>query len=432
MRRRLLLLAMVSMLGPIGCMAQQRLPMRPLPEGVGVNIHFRGGHGAELDQIAAAGIRVVRMDFTWARIEHKKEVYGFSDYDRLTAELTERGIRPYYILDYSNLIYEQRSTTQRDGRDYTAVNAPQHPASIAAFARFAAAAAEHYKGQPIIWEVWNEPNIFFWHPEPSARQWIALTAATCRAMRLADPDCTIVGPATSEFPWPYLEEVCKSGLLDELDALSVHPYRHHRDPETAAADYAKLRKLIATYATGDKQFMPILSGEWGYSTAANPAGVSPEKQACYAVRQQLINRLSGVPVSIWYDFKDDGADPKDIEHHFGLVTRGGKPKPSYLALQNMTAQLAGYRINRRLKTAREDDYVLLLRHRGQRFKIVAWTTAKPHAITLTPSGFTTPPISAVDLYGHPAPAAATITTARLKLQLTEAPIYVTPGENHRR
>lgn len=78
-----------------------------IPQGVGVNIHFTRGHERDLEMIAAAGIKWVRMDFTWSATERKKGEYNWSAYEELTANLEKRGIRPYYILDYSNPLYEE-------------------------------------------------------------------------------------------------------------------------------------------------------------------------------------------------------------------------------------------------------------------------------------------------------------------------------------
>jgi len=76
-----------------------------------------------------------------------------------------------------------------------------------------------------IWGIWNEPNIFFWQPKPDVQQYNALALATCRAVRQADPRATIIGPATSGVPAPFLEAFLASGVLPYLDAVSVHPYR---------------------------------------------------------------------------------------------------------------------------------------------------------------------------------------------------------------
>ena len=70
------------------------LPEPVLPQGVGVNIHFTRDHGNDLDLIAAAGFKVIRMDFVWAGIERKKGEYDWSAYDALTTDLEKRGLRP--------------------------------------------------------------------------------------------------------------------------------------------------------------------------------------------------------------------------------------------------------------------------------------------------------------------------------------------------
>ena len=326
-----------------------------------------------MDLIAAAGIQVHRMDFGWGGTEPSRARYDWSRHDELTANLEKRGLRALYILDYSNRIYEETVVSKNPvtGREQRDVASPQSPESVAAFARWAAAAAKRYQGRRIIWEIWNEPNISFWKPKPKVEQYIALALATCKAIREADPHATIVAPATSEFPWAFLESFFKSGVLEHLDGISVHPYRNYsKSPETAADDYKRLRGLIERHATApEKKSMPILSGEWGY--ASHTKGVSPETQAAFLVRQQLCNRLGDVPISTWYDWKNDGADPAEREHNFGTVAFDLSPKPACVALQTLTRELAGCQVVRRLRVGSENDYVLLLKGRSGTQKLAA-------------------------------------------------------------
>jgi Cellulase (glycosyl hydrolase family 5) len=167
-----LLVALATALLP-GAVFGGAFPELVLPQGVGVNIHFIRGHAGDLDMMAAAGFRFARMDLAWAATERVKGRYDWSAYDDLTAHLLQRGIRPYYILDYSNPLYESGDAS------------PQHPASVAAFARWAAATATHYQGKLIIWEIWNEPNGGFWKPHPDVAQYTALALPTCKAIRSA-------------------------------------------------------------------------------------------------------------------------------------------------------------------------------------------------------------------------------------------------------
>ncbi|MDB6025606.1 MAG: xynB [Verrucomicrobiales bacterium] len=351
-----------------------------MPAGVGVNIHFVEGREQDLDLIKAAGFKWVRMDFGWERTEQKKGEYDFSSYDKLTANLEKRGLSAIYILDYGNHHYEgevdcPNPITQAMEKRTAS---PQHPESIEAFARWAAAAAKHFRGKKIAWEIWNEPNIFFWKPKPDAGQYSALALATAKSIRTADKNATIIGPATSGLPTEFLETLFKSGVLEYLDAVSVHPYRGE-PPETAGADYKKLRALIDRYASANRH-LPILSGEWGYSSAKGQ--FSLQTQADYAVRQQLFNLLNGIPLSIWYDWKNDGQDPGEAEQNFGTVTHDLQPKPGYIALQKMIKELAGYRFERRLKTTDERDFVLVFKKGFGRRTLVYWTVEKPHVVSV--------------------------------------------------
>jgi hypothetical protein len=387
------------------------LPEPVLPQGVGVNIHFVRGHERDLDLIAAAGFKFIRMDFAWGASERRQGEYNWTEYDGLTANLEKRGLRAIYILDYSNDLYEE------------AGGSPRHSESVAAFARWAGAAAQHFQGRRIIWEIWNEPNIVqFWKPKPDVSEYIALARAACRALREHDPHATIMAPASSEFPWAFLETVCEAGLLEQLDAFSVHPYRGpQRPPETAATDYLKLRALLERYASPEKKTLPIVSGEWGYSTHSR--GVSLETQAAFLARQQLANLWQGVPLSIWYDWKNDGDDPAENEHNFGTVYPDLRPKPAFAALQVMTRELAGYRVARRLDAGQPDCYVLLLVNSAGAQKLAAWTIAGPQPASVD-IGLDAPgDVAIVDGQGQP--QAVNLEQTRLHLALAPLPQYIT-------
>ena len=347
-------------------MAQQAtgLPELRVPDGFGVNIHFTVADAKELELLRAAGVKFIRMDFGWGGIERRKGEYDFLAYDRLVADMGKLGIRCLLILDYSNRLYDNGLS-------------PHTEESRAAFARWAAAGAKHFAGKGVLWEIWNEPNISqFWKPRPNAEDYSKLALATIEAIRAADRDAFIMAPASSTFPWDFFEVMGKQGVFAKLDAVSVHPYRQ-QTPETAEADYTRLRLLVEKYAPGKK--LPIVSGEWGYSTGWG--GMTDEKQANYLVRQRLMNLWMGVPLSIWYDWHDDGPDPKEPEHHFGTVYLDFKPKPSYTAGKVLAETLAGYRCVRREQVKGEDDYMLVFR-KGDDAAFVVWNSKQDHTITL--------------------------------------------------
>src|SRR5580704_11465637 len=116
------------------------------PNTLGVNIHFTTPLAGEMDMLAMAGFRWVRMDFDWASTEQQPGQYDFSAYDVLLANLEPHGIRALLILDYSNPLYDGGFSPYDDeGRT--------------AFANWAAAAARHFSGRGVVWEIYNEPDL---------------------------------------------------------------------------------------------------------------------------------------------------------------------------------------------------------------------------------------------------------------------------------
>ena len=192
---------------------------------------------------------------------------GWTKYDELTAHLEQRGLRALYIQDYVNGLYEPMVDARRavgEPAPEKHVASPRHPVSVTAFARWAAAAV-HFRGRHVLWEIYNEPNGGFWRPKPDAAEYTTLALATAKAIRETEPSATIIAPAMSGFDWKYMENFLQSGVLEFLDGVSVHPYRApNQPPETAAADYTRLRELIDRCAPESKRGkIPILSGEWG-------------------------------------------------------------------------------------------------------------------------------------------------------------------------
>lgn len=380
------------------------LPDLVIPDGFGVNIHFTRAESKELEALGTAGVKWIRMDFAWSGIERKKGEYDFSAYDTLLADMERLGIRCLFILDYGNRLYDNG-------------NAPHTDEGRAAFGRFVSESVRHFAGKPILWEIWNEPNLTqFWKPKHNVDDYCKLAHVTIDAIRQADPGAFIIAPASSGFPWPFFEAMGNAGVFRRLDGVSVHPYRQ-QEPETAQADYARLRVMLDRFVP--ERRIPILSGEWGYSTVWS--GQNDDKQANYLVRQRLVNLACDVPVSIWYDWRDDGLDPKEPEHHFGTVFRDFSPKPSYIAGKVLSQTLAGYRYIRRIATENPGDYVLLF-SRDRQPAFAAWTTGDSHRIVLN-----LPPGDVRIIARDGTARNATADPAGLAIDLGQSPVYILPA-----
>jgi len=279
-------------------------------EDVGVNIEFYREAYQQSDAIAAAGIRWVRVDLAWSAAETAPGRFDFALWDRILEAFEPRGIRVLFILDYGNEIYDGGFPPATDeGRS--------------AFASFAGAAARHFRGQA-SWEIWNEPNTpRFWVGSPDPAAYVALARAAAGEIRREDPRAWILGPSLGgdTFDLPYLEATFALGLLEVVDAVSVHPYGASH-PEAATAFYDDIRGLMERYAPG--RDVPLVVSEWGYRVE----GLTPEGQADYLLRALEVNRRAGIPLTIWFNWQE----PITPWHSFGLIDVHGQPKPAYRAL----------------------------------------------------------------------------------------------------
>jgi hypothetical protein len=282
----------------------------------GVNVEFYRSAHEQAQLMADAGIRWVRLDLAWSASEREPGRFDFSLWDRFLDAFESHGIRTLLILDYGNDLYERGFP-------------PATESGRKAFAAFADAAANHFRGRA-AWEIWNEPNLpRYWAGAPDAGEYVALARAAAAEIRRADPRAWILGPSLGggSFDLPYLEETFRLGLLDVVDAVSVHPYGAPH-PEAAAEFYHDVRELIGRYAPG--RDVPLVVSEWGYPADA----LTPEEQADFLLRAIAVNRRAGIPLTIWFNWQE----PVNPWHSFGLLDVRGEPKPAYFALARFLAR----------------------------------------------------------------------------------------------
>ena len=416
MRRRLACLLVPILWGLSGSTSGQiaRL-LEQVPAGLGVDIHFTAPKAGEMEMLAAGGFTWVRTDLSWRATEPAPGVYDFTRYDGLWTALAAQHVSAILTLDYGNPLY--------DGGW-----APHTDTGRAAFAAWAQAAVSHFRGRPVLWELYNEPNTGFWKPAPNVSDYIRLAKLVGPAIHAADPTAVFIGPATSGFDFTFLDACFQAGLLQEWSAVTVHPYRSS-GPETASADYQRLRMLIAQHVT-DRQ-IPILSGEWGYSTST--PGIDEAQQGNLLARQWLSNLMNGVPLSIWYDWRDDGPPgSSSAQAHYGTVLQPYlpgtqpvfSPKPAYFAAQVLTATLYGFQFSRRLPTASQSDFVLEFKKHDGTKRYALWTTGPPHPLRVSDLQGSFQWIS-VD--GHTNGSLPATTGQGIEVEVQAAPVYLIPN-----
>jgi polysaccharide biosynthesis protein PslG len=351
-------------------------PSQIVPGGVGIMTHTFTDEN--LDSAAQAGFGIVRLDLEWGAVEEVKGQYNWSEYDTIVSRIEVRGLKPMFILDFNNPLYGEGSMDSLDT-----------PEERAGFKNFAVAAVERYQQRlSPIWEIYNEPNRPTFWADPSAEDYMKLVEVVVPAMREAEPDLFIIGPGLGHAPnadpdslikvdFGYLESTFALGLLDYVDAVSIHPYPDG-EPELAFSIYDDVRAMMETYAPGNN--VALVSSEWGYSTGASYSNTE-ELQADFLTRMYLINLSQGV-LSIAYklEYGSPATDADAYELGYSWFAADGTANLAYAQVQAMIGELRGLSFVRRLPSA-ETDYFMEFSD-GARTVTAAWTTGDAHEVTV--------------------------------------------------
>jgi polysaccharide biosynthesis protein PslG len=338
-----------------------------------------------LNRMSTLGATVVRIDLNWPWIEKQPGRYDWTLYDAFAAELEKLRLRPLFILNRPNPLYGTPYDAVVDGKRDRGAAAPSTPPQIAAFARWAAAAAERYQHLNPIWELWNEPDQEgFWPPKPAPANYVLLAREACVAIKQRVPNAFVAGPAAAQMPtvWrprkPLIQALLNDNeLLTCLDAISLHTHRFTQAPETVSRDYAVLRdNYLAVWPAGIPK-KPIIDSEWGDSVYRR--GISEDTQALWLPRMFLTNLMEQVRLTNWYCLMDVGTDDGEIEDRFGLLRADGTTRPAFQAYKIMAHEIGGLTLRETIArfdvaTARGVTILRFCDETGQQCKLAVWST----------------------------------------------------------
>lgn len=308
------------------------------PAQLGMCIHLADQKGAtasrEFDLMAAMNVKWVRADFDWSDIEREPGQFNWSYQDRVVQEAMARQMQVIAILTYTPGWARPPGTTS---------HAP--PERVSDYAAFAHAAVTRYAPLGVrTWEIWNEPNASeFWQPRPDPERYAELFRAIAGAVRAVDPGATLLtggltrgadaadGSRLSQMT--YLEHLYANGAAQLADAVAVHPYSFpwlpmQDSPSLVGGfdDLPRLRSLMVRHGDTDKK---IWITEFGAPTGTVPGAMSETDQAdtIRQARRQVQSWTWAGPL-IYFELRDEGTDPADIQQHFGLVRRDWSLKPA--------------------------------------------------------------------------------------------------------
>jgi hypothetical protein len=320
----------------------------------------------------------VRDDVRWSGIETAPGRLDYNsshaDFDAQLADVLKRGQRPIIVLPSGVKFYD-------GGGQVTSA------AGIAAFARYARFVATHVGGGAKQIEVWNEWS----HAAATAQEpkkgdpaaYANLLRGVYPALKEQNPQNVVLGGAVQADEAAWVEKFAQAGGLKYIDGFSIHPYVHCKAPHAPQPPtHLKLSDFLSTHTSGDTvrlaygegvlkpaggsaeqaiaavdevkaildkyspdRAIPVYVTEMGWPTSAGQCGVDDSVAAAYLQRFMLLAAARPYIAGVWwYDLFDDGADPSNREHRFGLATYDHQPKAAYNALLALKDILASNKV----------------------------------------------------------------------------------------
>lgn len=148
------------------------------------------------------------------------------------------------------------------------------------------------------WEITNEPEMSWWGGPIPATTYMSMLRDAHAIIRAANKDARIVGPAVGANPEgvAYLKWLIDAGLLELVDAVSVHYYGFHHSTQLD-----EVKRTVA----GRK---PIWITETGWTTADQEGGEDAQRayvRSHYDREGGILGADSAVEVIFNYELNDE-------------------------------------------------------------------------------------------------------------------------------
>jgi hypothetical protein len=359
----------------VGCLSCATVPVvtgtLAIPSGfLGVAHAGYSNTKAEYDLLRMLGASFSRIDFSWDIIEPRAGQFDFSRYDAIVDATRENGIGLLAILDYDVPWIHEKGIS----RKYIP------PGRRGAWLEYVERVVERYRGRVPAYEIWNEPNWFFW--KGSAEEFAVLTRETAAVIRKTDPRAAIVAGAFSRGPRAFARIMFRGGAFDQVDAISFHPYAPNA--EAAASLSARFMADLRTMGFGGRFWIT----EAGYTTRGIYPNTIPEPEyPSELVKTITLLAITGAERLVWYTLTDRyGANEKPkgeslisvADAYFGLAYPDFTPKRGAYAYAAIARVLPGSTyapgaVARTVETQRIRLFPFILE--DGRLALIAWADA---------------------------------------------------------
>ncbi|MDR0932594.1 MAG: hypothetical protein LBM70_06180 [Victivallales bacterium] len=345
-------------------------------------------HNAEsqkLEAMAASycGATAVRDDVEWQRVQPREGVWNFDSFDRVVSTFGKYGVEVLPILSYG--------VAWATAKDWKPINPKSYPRSRPDYGHwrtFVSHFAKRYRDKIRYAEVWNEPDLYSFANFP-ADEYVKMMEIAYEEIKKEAPEWKVLCGGFACLPGQsgksgnpeVMPAVIRSGAYDIFAFHGHGLFGGYRN---------QIRRLPSFGNT-----KPWYANE----TAVSSMIYGEDVQAGTLFRKLIFSWAEGSIGYNWYDLRNDGFNPKNNEHNFGLVTYDFFPKKAYVAYNMLASLYRGGTFLREVKLEKDLQGYLFLSREGDQL-LSAWSdTGDDRVLPLLVSGINGN-AEAIDLYGN--------------------------------
>lgn len=271
---------------------------------------------ANIQRLKTLGVTVSRNGVNWNLVEHTKGVYDWSKLDYIVDKLNANGIAPLLTIAGSPSWASGAAETPGVFWD---MMVPTDPILfnqwVREYKKFVHDLAVRYQGKVVYWELWNEPNIGFWLPQPNVDQYATWAQAINIEIKSVNPAAQVAfgGGVTVLDGWSgmhagditgadFIRALYEKGLRPDI--ISLHPYAltqaspdqyQARDGVSTFLDIKTIKDILDSYGQHNTK---VWLTEFGWDANA----IGSDTQAQYLSRSFAIikNDLPYVTMADWF------------------------------------------------------------------------------------------------------------------------------------
>src|SRR4051794_26426250 len=323
----------------------------------------------DLHRMSRGGVTWVRWPFLWRMVQPDGSDFNWTIPDAVIARFASRGI---------SVLPEVFGTATAVKK--TETRPPLRPKSArSAWKRFLRASVERYgpggdfwkagttttarssiyhnvcdcsaPPRPInAWQIWNEPNLrsYFKSRRP-VHDYASLVRMSHKAIASVDPGAKIVlagmpGHGYDRTAWGFLDRLYRAHHIKrQFDAVGLHPY----SPQLPDLP-RQIRKERRVMKVHHDAHTPLWITEIGWGSNRHPnlyelnKGLRGQKRLLKKSFRLITHKRHhwGIQRLLWFDWRDPARDVPSgcgFCSHAGLISHGGKPKPSWRAYKHFAS-----------------------------------------------------------------------------------------------